>query len=190
MDEAPSVTLKTVVALIDSLKPMLMAGELDVIVCSEVPNEPGCKSVALSEDQIVVAASARHPVLKLAKKGQPTLRDLTAYRWVLQPPGAPTRDWLDDAFDRKRLPRPVVQVESSMLLILPALITETGLLSFVSRHHLRPHAPQSALREVKLRETTMRRRLVAMYRESAYLPPAAQRLIALLAQAGREMTPG
>ena len=64
------------------------------------------------------------------------LKDLTAYRWALQPPGAPTRDWLDHTFDRKRLPRPRVQVESTMLLMLPTLIAQTGLLSFISRHHL------------------------------------------------------
>ena len=80
----------------------------------------------------MVAASAAHPLFA----GPVSLRDLTHHRWVLQPPGAPTRDWLDHTFDRKRLPRPRVQVESTMLLMLPALIAETGLLSFISRHHL------------------------------------------------------
>ena len=86
-----------------------------------------------------MAASASHELFR----GRPTLKDLTAYRWALQPPGAPTRDWLDHTFDRKRLPRPRVQVESTMLLMLPTLIVQTGLLSFISRHHLegRPAKP-------------------------------------------------
>lgn len=181
MAVAPDVTLKTVVALIDTLKPLLRAGELDLMVGTESPQEAGFTSQRLAEDQIVVAASATHPIFETP----PTLGDLATYRWVLQPPGAPTRDWLDHTFDRKRLPRPRVQVESSMLLMLPALIAETGLLSFISRHHLEPPEGRSPLREVPLKEMTMRRRLVVTYRESSYLLPAAQLLISLLREAGR-----
>ena len=182
--EAPGVTIKTQVGLIDVLKPMLRAGALDVMVGTEAASEPGFASRTLSEDPIVVAASARHELFK----GKPTLQALTRYRWVLQPPGAPTRDWLDHTFDRKRLPRPDVQVESSMLLTLPALIAQTGLLSFVSRHHLRPGQAGAALREVHLAETTMRRRMVATWRDSAYVSAATRRLVALLAEAGKRET--
>lgn len=179
--EAPEVTLRTVVGLVDTLKPLLLAGELDLTVATESPEDPGYVSQRLSEDTIVVAASATHEVFH----GTPTMRDLVAWRWVLQPPGAPTRDWLDHSFDRKRLPRPRVQVESTMLLMLPALIAETGLLSFISRHHLGPPGSRGPLREVPLPETTMRRRLVISHRESAYLAPAARRLIELLGEVAR-----
>jgi DNA-binding transcriptional LysR family regulator len=182
MQQAPEVTLRTVVGLIDTLKPMLRSGDLDLMVGTESPDEPGFTSQRLAEDEIVVAASATHEVLL----GKPSLRDLTAYRWVLQPPGAPTRDWLDHTFDRKRLPRPRVQVESTMLLMLPALIAETGLLSFISRHHLDAADSRSPLREVPLKETTMRRRLVVTYRGSSYLSPAARLLIDLLGKVGRD----
>jgi DNA-binding transcriptional LysR family regulator len=182
LQEAPDVTLRTVVALVESLKQQLRQGELDMVVATEVQPEPGIVSQTLSEDAIVVAASARHELLR---GKPPTMKDLTLYRWALQPPGAPTRDWLDHAFDRKRLPRPQVQVESTMLLMLPTLIAETGLLSFISRHHL---AGQGAvpLKEIPLKETTMVRRLVVMRRDKGYLPAAALRLIALL---GRPSTP-
>jgi hypothetical protein len=71
-----------------------------------------------------------------------------------------------------------------MRLILPTLIAETGLLSFVSRHHLTLDPSAAALREVRLKETTMQRHLVATYRDNSYLSPAARRLITLLAEAG------
>ncbi|MCR5867760.1 LysR family transcriptional regulator [Aquincola sp. J276] len=178
LQEAPEVTLSTTVALVDVLLPMLGRGELDLVVGTEGRAQPGLQSHRLSEDSIVVAAHARHEIFQ----GKPTLKDLTRYRWVLQAPGAPTRDWLDHTFDRKRLPRPVVQVESSMLVTLPAMIAETGLLSFISRHHLAAGSPQR-LREVVLKETTMRRRLVVTHRSHAYVPPAARRLMELLAAA-------
>jgi len=183
IDEAPDVTLSTTVALADTLKPLLRAGELDIVVASESTEEPGFVSRLVAEDAIVVAASARHEVFR----AQPTLKDLTRYRWALQPPGAPTRDWLDHTFDRKRLPRPTVQVEATMLIILPALIVQTGLLSFVSRHHLAgADGKQRGLKEVTVKEAVMRRRLVVTHRDNGYLSPAATRLVDLFVSAHRD----
>lgn len=184
MAQAPEVTMKTVVGLVDTLRPQLHAGEIDLMVGTEGAEEPGFVSQVLATDTIVVAASADHEIHSI----KPSLRDLTRYRWVLQPPGAPTRDWLDHAFDRKQLPRPKVQVESTMLLMLPALIAQTGLLSFISRHHLGQAAVPSPLKEVLIREATMHRRLVVTYRENSYVPPVAKRLMALLASAAKQVS--
>ncbi len=178
LQEGPDITLRTVVGLVDKLNSLLEQGELDIVVATETPTAPGMVSRLLAEDAVVVAASAKHELFR----GKPTLKDLTRYRWALQPPGAPLRDWLDHTFDRCRLPRPDVQVESTMLLMLPTLIAETGLLSFFSRRHLGAKGSGSGLKEISLKETTMLRRLVVTYREKGYLSAAALRLIDLLAQ--------
>lgn len=176
--EAPEVTLRTVVGLVDALKPKLVAGELDMMVGTETTPEPGFVSQRLAMDPIVVAAAGDHDVFRM----RPTLKDLTRYRWALQPPGAPTRDWLDHAFERKGLPRPRVQVETTMLLMLPTLIVETGLLSFISRHHLDGSGRPTGLKEVPVSGAVMRRRLVVTHRASGYLSPAARRLLELFLQ--------
>lgn len=180
--EAPEVTLRTVVGLIDMLKPQLRAGELDLMVATESAAEPGWVSRPLAEDMIVVAASERHAVFQ----SRASLKDLTAYAWALQPPGAPTRDWLDHTFDRQRLPRPRVQVETTMLLMLPALIVQTGLLSFISRHHLQGKARIPGLMEVPVKGAAMRRRLVVTYRANSFLSPAARRLLDLFEQSAAQ----
>jgi DNA-binding transcriptional LysR family regulator len=185
LQEAPGVTLHTVVGLIDALRPRLRAGELDMMVGTESAVEPGFVSTVLSEDMIVVAASSRHEVFGR----KVSLRDLTAYRWALQPPGAPTRDWLDHTFDRKRLPRPLVQVESTSLMMLPALIVETGLLSFISRHHLDGKARIQGLQEVPVRGAAMRRRLVVTHRDKSFVSPVAWRLIELLVRSAPAASP-
>lgn len=179
LDEAPGVTLRTTVGLIDTLKPLLRAGDLDLVVGTESAPETGFVSRKLAEDMIVVAASQKHAVFR----SPPTLRDLSACSWALQPPGAPTRDWLDHTFDRHGLPRPRVQVETSMLLVLPALIVQTGLLSFISRHHLQGRARIPGLKEVPVKGLTMNRRMVVTYRENGYLSPVAKRLLELFGQA-------
>lgn len=181
LQEAPDVTLQTVVGLVDTLQPMLHDGKIDMMIGTETPAEDGFVTTLLAEDAIVVAARVGHELFR----GSPKLKDLVDYRWALQPPGAPTRDWLDHAFDRRRLPRPRVQVESTMLLMLPTLIQETGLLSFISRHHLVQRGAKHGLREVPIRETTMMRRLVVTHRKNSYLPPASARLIALLARGAK-----
>lgn len=183
LQEAPDVTLSTVVGLIDTLKPKLRAGEIDMLVGTESPAEAGFDSRVVAEDSVVVAAVANHDVFR----GETTLKDLTSYRWALQPPGAPTRDWLDHTFDRKRLPRPRVQVETTMLLVLPALIAQTGLLSFVSRQHLAKGFAKSGLREVPVKEAVMRRRLVVSYRTNSFLSPVASRMIELFAAGSRDL---
>jgi DNA-binding transcriptional LysR family regulator len=175
LQEAPSVTLNTTVGLIGTLMPQLRAGELDMVVGTESTSEPGYESRLLAQDNIVVAASEQHEVFHEPA----SLKKLTAYRWALQPPGAPTRDWLDRAFDRRGLPRPHVQVQTTMLLMLPALIVETGLLSFISRNHLIGQARIPGLKEVPVKGGVMRRRMVVTYRQNSYLSPAAQRLIDL-----------
>jgi DNA-binding transcriptional LysR family regulator len=183
LHEAPDATLRTVVGLIDVLKPQLRSGDIDMMVGTETPEEDGYVSKLLAEDAIVVAASAKHELLS----GKPTMNDLTRYRWALQPPGAPTRDWLDHAFDRKRLARPRVQIETTMLVMLPALVAQTGLLSFISRHHVDSTrtSGKSGLIEVPVKDAVMRRRLVVTYRQNSYRSPLATRVVQLFADAGR-----
>jgi len=178
MQQAPNVTLRTVVGLVDTLRPQLRAGELDLMIGTESHQEPELVSRPLTDDAIVVAASAQHELLQRPV----TIQDLCQHRWVLQPPGAPTRDWLDHTFDRHGVPRPVVQIESTMLLMLPSLIAETGLLSFISRQHLTVGDAQGRLREVPIPAVTMQRRMVVTQRAHSYVSPAAELLMALLCQ--------
>lgn len=177
MQHAPNVTLRTVVGLVDTLRPQLRSGELDLVIGTESHHsDEGLVSLPVADDSIVVAASAQHELLQR----QATLQDLCQHRWVLQPPGAPTRDWLDHTFDRLKLPRPQVQIESSMLLMLPSLIAETGLLSFISRQHLTAGDGRGRLREIPIPEVTMQRRMVVTHRVNSYLSPVAELLVQLL----------
>lgn len=178
LSEAPAVTLSTVVGLVDKMKPMLETGELDLMIATESALDKGFETQVLSEDPIVVATSADHELFN----AKPTMEDLTRYRWALQPPGAPTRDWLDHAFDARHLPRPQVQVEASMLIILPNLIAQTGLLSFISRHHLSGDFARLGLKEVPVADVVMHRRLVVTYRANNALSPAATRVVELFAE--------
>jgi DNA-binding transcriptional LysR family regulator len=174
--ETKDITLKTVIAQNDFLIASLHAGELDLLISSDPQNERDFVSRPVFEDEVVVTASAKHELLRK----RPRLRDLLDYRWVLAAPSVETRQWLDQVFDRAGLARPTVQIETNLVLLLPPLIEQTGLLSFISRRHLGPGRVGSALKEVRLKETTMRRTFKLICRKDSYLPPAAQRFVSLL----------
>ena len=72
-----------------------------------------------------------------------------------------------------------------MLLMLPTLIEQTGLLSFISRHQLVGRTSKSGLKEVPIKEATMHRRLVVTYRDNSYMSPAAAKRITLFGGTGR-----
>jgi DNA-binding transcriptional LysR family regulator len=174
--EAKNITLKTVIAQNDMLIASLAAGELDLLISSDPQNERDFVSHPVFEDEVVVVASANHGIFRK----RPKLRDLLDHPWALAARSVETRQWLDQVFDRAGLLRPNAQIETNLVLMLPPLIEQTGLLSFISRRHLRPGKVGASLKEVKLKETTMRRTFKLIYRKDSYLPPAAQQVVSLL----------
>jgi len=72
---------------------------------------------------------------------------------------------------------PTVQIETNLVLLLPALIEQNKLLSFISRRNIERG---TRVKEVPFGETTMKRRFAVSYRSDTYLSPAAQRFVDLL----------
>ena len=68
-------------------------------------------------------------------------------------------------------------------MLLPPLIEQSNLLTFVSRRHVGAERG-FRLKEVALKETTMKRRFAVTYRKDSYLSPAARRLVDLLRDEG------
>jgi DNA-binding transcriptional LysR family regulator len=186
LQDSPGVTLRTVIAQNDVLATHLEAGEVDFILTTGVRAMEDLVNQAILEDEAVVIASRSHPILR--KKAR--LQDLLSYGWVLAPPPVGTRQWLERVFHGRGLPGPHVQIETNLILMMPTLIRETELLTFTSRRHVGLDDAGSDLREVRLKETTMRRRFDVAYRRDSYLSPAALRLVKLLRTRGRALFSG
>lgn len=180
LKEAPAVTFRTLIGHDDVLRSALKTGDLDVVVSFGRIADEGIVSDAILQDDCVVVASRTHPIFRHRAK----LADLLAYRWVLGGPTVATRLWIENVFHEKGLPRPAVQIETNLILLLPPLIEENKLLSFISRRHLGRGSP---LKEVQLRETTMHRRFAVSYRKEGYLSPAAQRCVDMLRERGKAL---
>jgi len=182
LSETQHITMKTVIAQDDALVPLLKSGELDLVIRFAGPNEADLDSYVIAEDIMVVAASKSHEILR--RRRRPQLSDLLAYRWVLAAPAVESRRWLDNTFERYTSARPVPQIETNLVLLMPRLIEQTGLLTFMSRRHLEDSGIGASLREVRLKETTMRRVLKVEHRKDAYLSPSARRMVSLVRKSG------
>lgn len=174
---APGITLKTVIGHNDVLRNALRSGELDVVVSFSAHREEGLTAHDILEDEVVVVASRTHAIFRK----RASLKAMLDYRWVLAARGVATRDWIDHAFTSRNLDAPKAQIETNLILLLPPLIEQSSLLTFVSRRHV---TAKTGLREVAMKETTMKRRFAVTYRKDSYLSPAARRLVDLLREEG------
>jgi DNA-binding transcriptional LysR family regulator len=179
--EARDVTVQLVVSMNDVLLNALNDGDLDLIVGPIIESGEAFESEEIIQDEVVVLASKNHEIFDKPYG----LKDLLNYRWVLPATTVASRRWLDQTFDRHHLPRPQVQIEPTVLNMLLPIIEKTSLLRFATKANLQSGKMQ--LREVKLKETTMRRRLGITYRKNAYLSPATQHLMALLRTHGKNL---
>ncbi|MCF5679433.1 LysR family transcriptional regulator, partial [Pseudomonas syringae] len=173
LQRTPDVTFKLVIGQDDLLRESLRSGQLDMIICGLVPDSDDMTSFAVFEDEAVVIASKRHPIFKTSLQ----MSDLCAYRWVLPPASVSSRKWLDAAFAAHGLPLPTVQIEANSISLLPGLIAQSNLLSFIARESLEFGKTMQHLREVTLEQTTMKRTIGVTLRKGGYLSPAAEGML-------------
>lgn len=181
LQRTPDVTFKLVIGQDDLLRESLRSGQLDMIICALAPDSEGVTSFAVLEDEAVVIASKQHPIFK-SKPLQ--MSDLCAFRWVLPPVSVSSRKWLDATFAANGLPLPTVQIEANSISLLPTLIAQSNLLSFVARESLEFGKTMQHLREVPLEQTTMKRTIGVTLRSGGYLSPAAQGMLQMLRDNG------
>jgi DNA-binding transcriptional LysR family regulator len=99
-----------------------------VVVSFSARADEGFASHDILEDEVVVAASRNHAIFRKRASQKAMLE----YGWVLAGPGAATRDWIDHAFITRGLEPPRVQIETNLILLLPPLIEQSNLLTFLS----------------------------------------------------------
>lgn len=182
--EAPGTTMDITVAPSTELRDQLREGSIDLLVGLMPEQDPQFVTHAIVEDVVVVAARTDHPVFALKRLA---MKDLLQWQWVLPGDNVASRQWLDAAFRSRKLPAPTVQLNANSIPLLPRLIARTNLLSFLSRHNLAAGGQYGSLREVPLKDTTLRRHLGVTYRKEGYLSPAAQRLLGLLRSQGPQV---
>ncbi|KPY91998.1 Transcriptional regulator, LysR family [Pseudomonas syringae pv. spinaceae] len=180
LQRTPDVTFKLVIGQDDLLRESLRSGQLDMIICALAPDSDDVTSFAVLKDEAVVIASKHHPIFKTPLQ----MSDLCAYRWVLPPVSVSSRKWLDTTFAAHGLQLPTVQIEANSISLLPGLIAQSNLLSFVARESLEFGKTMQHLREVPLEQTTLKRTIGVTLRKGGYLSPAAEGMLQMLRDNG------
>lgn len=122
---SPEVEITVEVAPSVQLLRELMAGHLDFALARLLP-EFDSKDFDLqpARDEIVSLLVRRdHPLSRAPKVSLP---ELAQYEWVMQERGAPIRQAMEDAFGQDGRPLPRNIINSSSLLLMIALLSQTN----------------------------------------------------------------
>jgi len=182
----PDVQLKTVIGQTDLLYDLLNKRELDLVIGLSTRLEEEFEAVPFYQDTMVVVANSEHQIFSETI----SLKKLLDYKWVLAPTSVVSRQWLDRAFELQGLTKPDVQIETNLLLMIPSMIMQTELLSFISRRNLEAddaHSATKQLKEVPVEEFRMKRHYNVINVKKGYLPPVARRLREILIKEGRNI---
>jgi DNA-binding transcriptional LysR family regulator len=181
---APGLTLKVVHSDNDELVPGLQRGSLDLVVNYLTPDYVGMTQVPIYEEDWVVCASAKHP---LTKRKRVSISELVNERWALSTVHMLPRHPLPRLFNSRGLPAPQVGVEARPVRIRLQVVSGSTLLTITSRQVLEHAARPFRLKEIPVKELMLRRPVGVIYRNGAYLSPAAQRFIDLLKSTSKKM---
>lgn len=130
----PDVRVSVVDGPYNDLLRDLRHGDVDLLVGAlrdPVPIDDVVQE-ALFCDPLAVVGRAGHP---LAGKGGIGLADLATYPWVVPRQGTPTRAMFDRLFEGAT--PPACPVESSSLVLIRGLLTESDHLTLISAHQIR-----------------------------------------------------
>ena len=186
LEKSAGLTLEARIGTSRRLRQLLEAGEVDLLLGPIHPLHPELSAVPVVEDHVVVVAAREHPIFD---RPRIQLADLLAYEWVLPFSSDATeeRDWLNGVFRSKHLDLPRVQIETDSVTLLPRLIAETQLLSFITRRNLGVGRIGAPLREVPLQTTTLTRHFGILYKRDGYLSPATKHVVDIVTESGRTL---
>jgi DNA-binding transcriptional LysR family regulator len=174
--EAPGLTFQIATGLGDVLRQALREGRLDLAVTPLIDGDASeFDSIPIAEDDMVVAARIGHP---LDRSGL-TPADLAPFGWLLPAAGLSSTAWLLRTLRSAGLSTPRIQIEADTVIMLRRIVSQTDLLTFVSRRDL-AQGEGLSLRALDVPGVTFRRRIGCILLRNRYVPPAVARVATLL----------
>lgn len=181
----PRVIVDVVEGTNDRLQPMLLRGDLDMVVgrLSEFRHRAGVHQESLYHEEVVILSRPGHP---LALAGHLRLADLRSADWILPPPETTLRRQLEKAFFDAALEPPRCAVQSVSLLTNRRLLYESDLIGAWPRGVVAEELAAGRLVSLPVRLNEILGPVGVSTRKSARLSPAAQALLSMLRVEGRE----
>ena len=186
--ERPRVVVDVVEGTNDRLQPMLLRGDLDMVVgrLSEFRHRAGVHQEPLYSEEVVVLARPDHP---LARREPLNLADLQKADWILPPPETTLRRQLEKAFFDAGLDPPHCAVQSVSILTNRQLLYDADLLGVWPRGVAADDLAHGRLVSLPVGLPDIIWPVGVATRKLARLSPAADALLAVLRAAGRDAVP-
>ena len=142
--DRPALVVEVSVDTSNNLLPLLLGGDLDVLVARpwEIGPESGVAYEQLIDERLVVAGRAGHP---LAGQDGLTLRDLVDRPFALLPRDSPMRRVLAPLFREIGIEAPADLVETASILTIVALLGESDTLAVLPEDVARFYEGQGTL---------------------------------------------
>ena len=119
----PLLSVHITVDTSDHLLDLLRQGELDVAVGRlREPHRQDYQFSALENEALSIVVGIQHP---LAKRRVVRFADLLKYAWILQPPGSPMRQVIEQEFRDQHTALPNGLIETASILTTTDLLSET-----------------------------------------------------------------
>lgn len=133
----PLLSVEVVIDTSDRLIERLRDGTLDIVI-GRLPREAGpaareCVFRPIGEEEVVIIAAPRHPLVGLSKDAAVPFESLIEYPWILQPTGSPSREVIEREFAAHGVALPTGFVETSSLLVTSTLLRRGDMLAVAPR---------------------------------------------------------
>ena len=183
--ERPRVIVDVVEGTNDRLQPMLLRGELDMVVgrLSEFRHRAGIHHEPIYSEEILLLARPGH---RLARRAHLRLADLEDADWILPPPETSLRRQLEKAFSDAGLDPPRCVVQSVSLLTNRHLLRDSDLVGAWPGGVAADDLAQGHLVSLPIRLDGIPWPVGVSTRKQSRLSPAAEALLSMLRAAGRK----
>lgn len=140
----PLITIQVTLDTSDRLVEQLGEGSLDVAIGRVAPQHRAQFVFhALDNESLAVVVGVGHP---LAKKKHVAFASLLDYPWILQPPGSPMREVLEQEFRAIQAPLPRGLIETASILSTMRLIADTQMVAVLPLSIVGVYARQHLLK--------------------------------------------
>ena len=169
----------------DFLMPLLLSGELDMVVgrLTEFRYREELVQEVLCEQKIAFICRKSHP---LAKRGSVSSEDLKRYQWILPPTQTTLRRQVDRAFFEQGFSSPPHLVESISFLTNRSLLLDTDMIGVFPVQVVQREIAHGELAIINYRLDITQSPIGISYRREGVLSPAATEFVSMLRSASKE----
>jgi DNA-binding transcriptional LysR family regulator len=129
----PLLSVEVTIGTSDRLLEQLRDGGLDIVIGrlprSGNPSYQECVFRPIGEEDVLIVASPRHPLVKQARRRRVSFAAMLEYPWILQSEGSPSREVIEQECIRHGLDMPTGFVETSSLIFTATLLMRENMLA-------------------------------------------------------------